>query len=90
MRDFPINDLVITVDLNKLCDIIQAIFAHLRKIKSSKYPIERFFKLIEIISNDLLIQMLKVRTLIVNNNVGENLNVRLSNGKLGDLLLKIS
>lgn len=61
MKDFPINDLLLAIDLNKISESIGNIFLHLRKIKSSKYPIERFLKLIEIISNDLLSQMLKVK-----------------------------
>ena len=60
MKDFPINDLLLAIDLNKISEIIQAIFNHLKKIKSSKYPINRFLKLIECISKDLSNQMLKV------------------------------
>ena len=60
MKDFPINDLLLAIDLNKINEIIQAIFNHLKKIKSSKYPINRFLKLIECISKDLSNQMLKV------------------------------
>jgi dynein heavy chain 1 len=61
MKDFPINDLLLAIDLNKISESIGNIFLHLRKIKSCKYQIERFLKLIEIISNDLLNQMLKVK-----------------------------
>ena len=61
IRDFPINDLLIAIDLNRICDSIKVIFVHLKKIKSSKYPFERFLKLVETISNDLLIQMLRVK-----------------------------
>jgi len=60
MKDFPINELLLAADLNKISESITNIFLHLRKIKSSKYPIERFLKLIETISSDLLVQMLKV------------------------------
>ena len=61
MKDFPINDLLLAIDLGKISESITTVFLHLRKIKSSKYSIERFLKLIETISNDLLVQMLKVK-----------------------------
>ena len=38
----------------------QAIFNHLRKIRNTKYPIQRALRLVEAISRDLVNQMLKV------------------------------
>lgn len=40
--------------------ILQAIFNHLRKIRNTKYPIQRALRLVEAISRDLVNQMLKV------------------------------
>jgi dynein heavy chain 1, cytosolic len=60
MRDFPINDLLTSIELPKISDSLQAIFLHLKKIRSCKYPIDRFYKLIELISKDFYNQMMKV------------------------------
>ena len=60
MKDFPINDLLAATELDRIRLAIQAIFLHLRKIRSTKYPIQRGLKLVEAISRDLSTQMLKV------------------------------
>ncbi|XP_037905377.1 dynein heavy chain, cytoplasmic isoform X4 [Hermetia illucens] len=60
MKDFPINELLSATELEKIRPAVQSIFAHLRKIRSTKYPIHRAFKLIEAISRDLSQQLLKV------------------------------
>ena len=39
---------------------LQTIFTHLRKIRNTKYPIQRALRLVEAISRDLVNQMLKV------------------------------
>ena len=39
---------------------MQGIFAHLRKIRNTKYPIQRALRLVEAISRDLSNQLLKV------------------------------
>lgn len=39
---------------------MQQIFTHLRKIRSTKYPIQRSLRLVEAISRDLGAQLLKV------------------------------
>lgn len=39
---------------------VQQIFTHLRKIRSTKYPIQRCLRLMEAISRDLGTQLLKV------------------------------
>lgn len=39
---------------------VQQIFSHLRKIRSTKYPIQRGLRLVEAISRDLGQQLLKV------------------------------
>lgn len=60
MKDFPLNDLLSATDLDKIKLALQAIFTHLRKIRNTKYPIQRCLKLIEAISRDLTSQLLKV------------------------------
>lgn len=60
MKDFPINDLLSATELEKIRSAVQLIFSHLRKIRSTKYPIQRALRLIEAISRDLSQQLLKV------------------------------
>ncbi|EUB63753.1 Cytoplasmic dynein 1 heavy chain [Echinococcus granulosus] len=60
MKDFPLNDLLSATELDKIKLALQAIFTHLRKIRNTKYPIQRCLKLIEAISRDLTSQLLKV------------------------------
>ncbi|XP_038118676.1 dynein heavy chain, cytoplasmic isoform X2 [Culex quinquefasciatus] len=60
MKDFPINDLLSATELDKIRQAVQCIFNHLRKIRSTKYPIQRCLRLIEAISRDLSQQLLKV------------------------------
>lgn len=59
LKDFPLNDLLSSNELSKIANAIQSIFNHLKKIRNSKYPLNRLFKLIEAISKDLTTQMLK-------------------------------
>ncbi|XP_043279701.1 dynein heavy chain, cytoplasmic isoform X3 [Venturia canescens] len=60
MKDFPINDLLSATELERIRAAIQQIFMHLRKIRSTKYPIQRVLRLVEAISRDLGQQLLKV------------------------------
>ncbi|KRX27972.1 Dynein heavy chain, cytoplasmic [Trichinella nelsoni] len=60
MKDFPINDLLSAVEMDRIRAAVASIFIHLRKIRTSRYPIQRCLRLIEAISRDLQIQMLKV------------------------------
>uniref|UniRef100_A0A336KP21 Dynein heavy chain, cytoplasmic n=1 Tax=Culicoides sonorensis TaxID=179676 RepID=A0A336KP21_CULSO len=60
MKDFPINDLLSATELERIRSALQLIFAHLRKVRSTKYPIQRALRLIEAISRDLSQQLLKV------------------------------
>lgn len=60
MKDFPLNELISATELNKISVAIQSIFNHLKKIRNSKYPLNRTLKLIEAISKDLTTQLLKV------------------------------
>ncbi len=60
MKDFPLNDLLSATELNKTSNAIQSIFNHLKKIRNTKYPLNRALKLIEAISKDLTHQLLKI------------------------------
>jgi len=60
MKDFPIHDLLAAMDLEKVRFALQGIFVHLRKIRNTKYPIQRALRLVEAISRDLSAQLLKV------------------------------
>ncbi|XP_023932000.1 cytoplasmic dynein 1 heavy chain 1-like, partial [Lingula anatina] len=60
MKDFPLNDLLSATELDRIRAALQAIFTHLRKIRNTKYPIQRALRLVEAISRDLSTQLLKV------------------------------
>ena len=60
MKDFPINDLLSATELDRIRAAIQQIFSHLRKIRSTKYPMQRALKLVEAISRDVSSQLFKV------------------------------
>ncbi|KAK3912297.1 Dynein heavy chain, cytoplasmic [Frankliniella fusca] len=60
MKDFPINDLLSATELDRIRVAIQQIFSHLRKVRSTKYPMQRALKLVEAISRDLSSQLFKV------------------------------
>lgn len=60
MKDFPINDLLSATELDRIRTALQQIFGHLRKIRSTKYPMQRALRLVEAISKDLNTQLLKV------------------------------
>ena len=60
MKDFPINDMLSATELDRIRSAVQSIFLHLRKVRNTKYPIQRALRLIEAISRDLSHQLLKV------------------------------
>ncbi|CAG0913348.1 unnamed protein product [Notodromas monacha] len=60
MKDFPIQDLLAASDLDQIRIALRGIFAHLKKIRNTKYPTVRALRLIEAVSRDLCAQMLKV------------------------------
>ena len=60
MKDFPLDDLLAATELEKIRAALSAIFTHLKKIRSTKYPIQRALRLVEAISRDLSSQLLKV------------------------------
>lgn len=65
MKDFPINDLLAATDLDRIRVAIEQIFIHLRKIRSTKYPLPKLLKLVEAISRDLLSKLLKVSIIYI-------------------------
>ncbi|EDV24404.1 uncharacterized protein TRIADDRAFT_24890 [Trichoplax adhaerens] len=60
MKDFPLNDLLSVSELDRMSPALGSIFAHLRKIRSTKYPVQRALRLVEAISRDLSNQVLKI------------------------------
>uniref|UniRef100_T1JGT9 Dynein heavy chain, cytoplasmic n=1 Tax=Strigamia maritima TaxID=126957 RepID=T1JGT9_STRMM len=60
MKDFPINELLSATELDRIRSALQGIFNHLRKIRNTKYPIQRALRLVEAISRDVMVQLLKV------------------------------
>lgn len=60
MKDFPINDLLSATELERIRVSVLQIFMHLRKMRCTKYPVQRVLRLIEAISRDLGQQLLKV------------------------------
>lgn len=65
MKDFPLNELLSATELDKVRIAVAGIFNHLRKIRSTKYPIQRVLKLVEAISRDLSSQILKASVIVL-------------------------
>jgi hypothetical protein len=63
MKDFPLNELLSSTDLDKINESIILIFGHLnRKLKLSPYPIRRALPLVEAISRDFNDTLLRLLT----------------------------
>ena len=60
MKDFPIHDLLSANDLSKIKHSITIIFNHLKRVRNTRYPMNRVLRFIETISRDLNTQMIKV------------------------------
>ena len=60
MKDFPLNGLLGATDTEQIKCAVVDIFAHMKKIRNTKYPITRALKLVQAISRDLNDQLLKV------------------------------
>ncbi|CAF3346282.1 unnamed protein product [Rotaria sp. Silwood1] len=60
MKDFPMHDLLSANDLPKLKNAITIIFNHLKRVRNTRYPINRILRFIEAISRDLNTQMIKI------------------------------
>jgi len=59
MKDFPIHELHAANSLEAIQSSIVSIFTHLRKIRTTTYPAQRAIYLVEAISRDLNVQLLK-------------------------------
>lgn len=61
MKDFPINELLSALDLDKVKEALEKIFNHLlKKLKVTLYPTQRSLPLVEAISRDLNNQLMKI------------------------------
>lgn len=60
MKDFPIDELHAASNLEAIQVSVCTIFTHLRKIRTTSYPAQRAIFLVEAISRDLNVQLLKV------------------------------
>ena len=60
MKDFPINAILIASDIKKLVEAMLEVFQHMKKVKHTRYPRERFIELIKAISRDVNSQLLKI------------------------------
>ena len=60
MKDFPINELHASNNLEAIKNAVSSIYSHLRKIRTTTYPAQRAIYLVEAISRDLNTQLLKV------------------------------
>ena len=65
MKDFPLEDLLSATELARIRSALVGIFLHMRKIRSTRYPVQRALRLIEAISRDLGAQLLKVHTSLI-------------------------
>lgn len=60
-KDFPLNELLASTDVDKIRTACILIFTHVnKKLKLSPYPVRRALPLVEAISRDLNDQLLKV------------------------------
>ena len=60
MRDFPLTPLLSATDTDAIRVAIIDIFSHLKKMKTTRYPVTRATKLIQTLSRDLSDQLLRV------------------------------
>jgi dynein heavy chain 1 len=60
MKDFPLTALLAATDTEAIRIAVIDIFAHLKKMKTTRYPVTRATKLIQTLSRDLSDQLLRV------------------------------
>ena len=65
MKEFPIQELHASNNLDAIKSAVLAIFGHLRKVRTTNYPAQRSIYLVEAISRDLNTQLLKVSSLLL-------------------------
>ena len=69
MKDFPLEELLSATELSRIKSALCSIFSHMRKIRSTRYPVQRALRLVEAISRDLSSQFLKVDHLFYSQNL---------------------
>ena len=62
MKVFPVNELLAAETLEAIKLAVAAVYAHLRKIRTTSYPSQRAIYLVEAIARDLTTQLVKVCT----------------------------
>ncbi|CAK0878753.1 unnamed protein product [Prorocentrum cordatum] len=61
LRDFPINELIVSNSIEQLTQAVRTIFQHMRRIRNAtQYPLMRAYNLVEAVSRDLSAQLLKI------------------------------
>ena len=60
MKDFPMHDLLSANDLLKIKNAITVIFNHFKRVRNTRYPVNRILRFLEAISRDLNAQLIKV------------------------------
>jgi dynein heavy chain 1 len=60
MKDFPLNGLLGASDHDQLECALVDVFAHLKKIRNTRYPVLRMLKFVQAVSRDLTAQLLKI------------------------------
>ena len=60
MKDFPLSGLLSASDTEAIRIAIVDIFAHMKKMRGTRYPVIRATKLIQTLSRDLSDQLLRV------------------------------
>ncbi|VDK17416.1 unnamed protein product [Anisakis simplex] len=60
MKDLPLNELMAATDMDAIRIALVNIFLHMKKLRNTKYPIQRALRFVEAISKDVYTQMLKV------------------------------
>lgn len=65
MKDMPLNELFAASDLERLRAAVNAVLQHLKRVRSSRYPIARCYRLVEAVSRDLNAQILRVLFVVI-------------------------
>lgn len=60
MKDLPLNELMSAVDIDGLRAALDNVVQHLKKVKGTRYPMDKFQAFLSTISRDLHIQLVKV------------------------------
>ncbi|KAJ3451774.1 dynein heavy chain [Anaeramoeba flamelloides] len=60
MKYFPIQDILTAEDFQKLQEAVEYCFNHLKKIRLTNYPLYRVLRFVELISKDIISQLLTI------------------------------